>query len=103
MKKVKEFFKEYGTLVLVCLVMIVWIKSCSVGRSVKRTEKNVVKGLNEIRSSVDTMRADGVTKTDLRIEGLKAEKRMIQSTDRKKFDLDRENEIDKEIKALEGR
>lgn len=103
MKKVKEFFKEYGTLVLVCLVMIVWIKSCSVGRSVKRTEKNVVKELNEIRSSVDTMRADGVTKTDLRIEGLKAEKRMIQSTDRKKFDLDRENEIDKEIKALEGR
>jgi hypothetical protein len=35
------------------------------------------------------------------LEGLKNEKRMIQSTDRKILDLNREKEIDKEIKTLE--
>ena len=34
-------------------------------------------------------------------EGLKTEKRMIQSTDRKIFDVNRQSEIDKEIKRLE--
>ena len=41
-----------------------------------------------------------VNKKDLQIEGLKAEKRMIQSTDRKMFDVSRQTEIDKEIEKL---
>ena len=39
----------------------------------------------------------------LTIEGLKAEKRMIQSTDRKILDVNRQSEIDKEIQVLEGK
>jgi Asp/Glu/hydantoin racemase len=35
------------------------------------------------------------------LEGLKNEKRMIQSTDRKLLDLNREKEIDKEIKNID--
>ena len=38
----------------------------------------------------------------LEIEGLKAEKRMIQSTDRKIFDVNRQSEIDLQIKKLES-
>jgi hypothetical protein len=34
----------------------------------------------------------------MQIEGLKAEKRMIQSTDRKILDVNRMSEIDKELK-----
>jgi hypothetical protein len=41
------------------------------------------------------------TKKDLQIEGLKAEKRMIQSTDRKMMDVQRQSAIDEEIKSLE--
>jgi len=37
----------------------------------------------------------------LRIEGLKAEKRMIQSTDRKMLDVQRQSAIDKEIQELQ--
>jgi hypothetical protein len=37
----------------------------------------------------------------LKIEGLKTEKRMIQSTDRKILDVNRQSEIDKEIQELE--
>lgn len=41
------------------------------------------------------------TKTDVKIEGLKTEKRMIQSTDRKILDVNRQSEIEKEIEKLE--
>ena len=41
------------------------------------------------------------TKVDLEIEGLKSEKRMIQATDRKIFDVNRQNQIEQEIKKLE--
>ena len=36
----------------------------------------------------------------LQIEGLKTEKRMIQSTDRKILDVNRQSEIDKELETL---
>jgi hypothetical protein len=37
----------------------------------------------------------------VQLEGLKVEKRMIQSTDRKILDVQRQSEIDKEINLLE--
>ena len=40
-------------------------------------------------------------KRSIEIEGLKAEKRMIQSTDRRIMDVNRQSEIDAEIKKLE--
>jgi hypothetical protein len=36
----------------------------------------------------------------LQIEGLKVEKRMIQATDRKMLDVQRQNVIEKEIEKL---
>jgi hypothetical protein len=38
---------------------------------------------------------------EIKVEGLKVEKRMIQSTDRKILDVNRQGEIDKEIQQLE--
>ena len=38
----------------------------------------------------------------LKIEGLKSEHRMIQATDRKMFDLNRQTQIEKELESLEG-
>ena len=40
-------------------------------------------------------------KKAIEMEGLKVEKRMIQSTDRKIMDVNRQSEIDAEIKKLE--
>jgi hypothetical protein len=39
----------------------------------------------------------------LQIEGLKSEKRMIQSTDRKILDVNRQTQIDNEISSLEAK
>ena len=38
----------------------------------------------------------------LKIEGLKSEHRMIQATDRKMFDLQRQSQIEKELESLES-
>ena len=40
---------------------------------------------------------------DLKIEGLNSEKRMIQATDRKMLDVQRQTSIEKEIKILENK
>ena len=37
----------------------------------------------------------------MKIEGLRSEKRMIQATDRKMLDVQRQTQIDEEIKKLE--
>jgi hypothetical protein len=37
---------------------------------------------------------------EIKVEGLKVEKRMIQSTDRKILDVNRQAEIDKELQQL---
>jgi hypothetical protein len=37
------------------------------------------------------------------VEGLKAEKRMIQATDRKILDVQRQTQIEEEIKVLESK
>ena len=50
----------------------------------------------------ETISIDELNKM-LKIEGLKVEKRMIQSTDRKILDVNRQSEIDKEIQNLENK
>ena len=39
---------------------------------------------------------------ELKKEGLKSEKRMIQSTDRNMLDVNRQTQIDEELKKLEN-
>ena len=67
--------------------------------------KRLTKEVKQTEITIDSIQANQITQekfeTALKIEGLKAEKRMIQSTDRKKFDLERENAIDTELQKLE--
>ena len=95
MNKINVFFKEHGSKVITVLLILVYLKSCGVDRELGRLKKEA-KANTELIMSLPTA-------TDLTIEGLKAEKRMIQATDRKIFDVQRQNEIEKEIKILEGK
>ncbi len=64
-------------------------------------------GGTKMRKEVQTIKDSTYTKEELnlrlQIEGLKAEKRMIQSTDRKILDVNRQTQIDNEIKSLESK
>lgn len=83
--------KEHSWLIAICFLLVVVFKQCGVSSTLKRTNKRLEYLTEEVIKLKDTV----ATREDLEIEGLKSEKRMIQSTDRRKWDLERENEIDK--------
>jgi hypothetical protein len=68
--------------------------------SQKSTNKSIKKEINIIRKT-DSINNNNIIKS-LKIEGLKSEKRMIQATDRKILDVQRQNEIEKEINKIEN-
>jgi hypothetical protein len=56
-----------------------------------------------INSRLDSLPTSMEFNKALIIEGLKSEKRMIQATDRKMLDVNRQTAIDEELKKLEAR
>ncbi len=76
----------HGNLVISCMLLLLLLKSCG----------NDSKRIIDLSNKVDSL----ATKKDLQIEGLKTEMRMIQSTDRKILDVNRQAEIPKEIEKL---
>ena len=97
-----KFIDQHFTKIVIIVSIITFIQMCTISRKSSSLEK---------QSKITNARLDSIqtiifSKTDIskliEIEGLKAEKRMIQSTDRKIFDVNRQAEIDKEIKKLES-
>ena len=88
MNKLDQFLQKHGIKVIIVLLLLTYMKSCGVDREVVKVKKQL--------TTLDSL----ATKKDLEIEGLKAEKRMIQATDRKMLDVQRQSEIDVELKKL---
>ena len=92
----KKFVQNNFTVIVLVIALLGLFKSCGDGRE-----------LSKMRKEVQTIKDSTYTKEELnlrlQIEGLKAEKRMIQSTDRKILDVNRQTQIDNEIKTLEGK
>jgi ABC-type uncharacterized transport system auxiliary subunit len=91
-----KFIEKNFKLILLILVFLMFLKGCNNSHK-----------LNQIKKEITEVKDSTYTKNELNkiiiIEGLKTEKRMIQSTDRKILDVNRQSEIDKEIKVLEGK
>lgn len=101
MKKIFDFLNRYGVIIIVTLLLVLGFRNCAINSNVKKTGKKQTAAIEVLSNKIDSLSASTVTTTDLKIEGLKAEKRAIEACDRKKFDLERENEINKEIAELE--
>jgi hypothetical protein len=93
-----EKIKSYSWAITLFLTLIILLKQCGVNRDINKLYKNA-----KIQSSyIDSLCTKNELNRIIEIEGLKAEKRMIQSTDRKIMDVNRQSEIDIEIKKLEN-
>jgi len=90
--KFLETLKKYQQQILLVLFLLLLLKSCGTNSEVTKLRKEV-ESQKEVLNNLPT-------KKDLQIEGLKSEKRMIQATDRKMLDVQRQTEIDKEIEKL---
>lgn len=87
MKTIINFIDVWGNRVVFLLVLVIFMKTCSTNGKVDKVVQRV--------DSLEVKVTDGI-----KIEGLKSEKRMIQSTDRKILDVQRQTEIDKELSKL---
>jgi len=94
MNKLNEIIdKHYRKAFLVMLILILF-NTC--GNPNKVTNRRI----ETLSNKIDSLQSTAATKKDLQVEGLKSEKRMIQATDRKIMDVQRQTAIDNEIKAL---
>lgn len=82
---------------LLILFALLYMQQCSNLNRIEKLEKQS-KLTNQKLDSIPNVVEFGKM---LKIEGLKSEKRMIQATDRKILDVNRQTEIDEEIKKLE--
>ena len=96
MNKLNEFLSKHFSKIALVFLILIFFNTCGSGDI-----KSVNKRLDKLTIQVDSLQSITVTKEDLQIEGLKAEKRMIQSVDRKILDVNRQSEIDKEIESLQ--
>lgn len=83
--------------IMVVLLLLTFLSTCSNSSNVKSLKKEIVR-LERKNDSLNTVMIN-----QMQIEGLKSEKRMIQSTDRKILDVNRMSEIDKELKQYSGK
>jgi len=85
----KKFIENNFTIIVLVIALLGFFKSCSDTREITKVKKEMT--TLETRLSIK-----------MKIEGLHSEKRMIQATDRKMLDVQRQTEIDEEIKKLES-
>lgn len=100
-KKIKTIF--IGIIIIGALTLMNMCNSCSVRRSQTNQSQKIDSlaiefddKINDIYNYIDEL----PNKNDLRIEGLRNELRMIQSTSRRMLDVDRQSEIEREIKKI---
>jgi hypothetical protein len=94
MNKFEAFIEKHFQKIALFLLIVIVFNTC--GNPVKPLNKRV----DTLTTKIDSLSTIVVTQDELKIEGLKAEKRMIQSTDRKILDVNRQSEIDKELDSL---
>lgn len=95
MEKIINFIDKFGLRIVVVLLLVVLFRLCTTNNKINVIEDR----LTDIEVNIDSSIIE--LKKEIKIEGLKTEKRMIQSTDRKLMDVTRQSEIDKELKIIE--
>jgi hypothetical protein len=91
METIKNFIKKNFTLIVMILALLTFFKSCGDSRALAKMNKQM-----------ETLVTQEHLAKELKKEGLKSEKRMIQATDRKMLDVSRQTQIDEELKKLEN-
>jgi hypothetical protein len=92
----KNFVEKHFTIIVLVIAVLGLLKGCSDGRELSKLRKEV----QAIKDSTYTKQELNV---ELKIMGLESEKRMIQATDRKLLDVQRQTEIEEEIKKLKNK
>lgn len=97
MNKIEQILNKHFTKIVLVMLVLLFMRTCN------SDVRSLNKRIDKISNKLDSLEMMIITHEDLRLEGLRTEKRMIQSTDRKMLDVTRQAEIDKQINALENK
>ena len=89
----KKFIQNNFVTIVLVIALLSFFKSCGDSRELSKIKKEI----KEIKDSTYTKKEFN---RELKIMGLEAEKRMIQATDRKLLDVQRQTQIELEIEKL---
>ncbi len=89
----KKYIQENFTMIVLVIAVLSLLKSCGDSRELSKIKK-------EITAIKDSTYTKQELQSELKIMGLEAEKRMSQATDRKILDVQRQTQIEEEIKKL---
>jgi hypothetical protein len=92
-----NFVNQHFNKIVLGLLLVLFMQECNNSSKLNSLEKKS----KAMGSRLDSVCTTAELKSSLEIEGLKSEKRMIQSTDRTILDVNRQAEIDKALKKLE--
>jgi len=99
----KSNFQKYIVYGIGILMILTFLQTCGTKGKIERIE-NQIEELStkhvQDNENLNLLIKELPTAKDIKIEGLKVEKRMIQATNRKMLDVNRQNEIEKEISKL---
>ena len=96
MKKVTDFIEKYG---LILLLVLIVTSTCSNSMSKRKSEKKITDQFDSLKTEIKTLKNE--LKKEIKVEGLKVERRMIDATDRKILDVNRQTKIDSILQQLE--
>jgi hypothetical protein len=91
----KKFIQNNFTVIVLVIAVLSLFKSCGDSRELSKMRK-------EVESIKDSTYTKSELDRELKIMGLESEKRMIQATDRKLLDVQRQTQIEVEIKNLKS-
>ncbi len=97
MDRIQDFFKKNGFLVISILLFLLLMQTCTLNSNIKSLKKEV----KVLKGNVDTLST--IFDYSIKLEGLNSEDRMIQATDRKILDVNRQATIQKERGILEDK
>ena len=92
----KKFIQNNFTVIVLVIALLTLFKSCGDARELSKMRK-------EIKAIKDSTFTKDELSRELQIMGLESEKRMIQATDRKLLDVQRQTQIEEEIKKLKSK
>ena len=91
----KNFIQKNFTIIVLVIALLGFFKSCGDGKELTKMRK-------EVESIKDSTYTKSEFDKELKIMGLESEKWMIQATDRKLLDVQRQTQIEEEIKKLKS-
>jgi cell division protein FtsB len=99
MEKFLKSIDSYAMRIALVMLVLVYLRGCFVGNDIEKSRKEQEIQFQQLEQKMNKM--DSTLKKEIKIEGLRSERRMIDATNRNMLDVARQNEIDAELKKLE--